>query len=142
MKARRMKESVVQRHVIEVLKLRRDIVAWRTNAGAAKMAGAGGRIRPVFFGKKGGGDITGLIKPWGVHLEIECKRPGGKQTVHQIAHEHNVRACGGVYLLVDSIDDFRRKLDEALTELNARFAFTVPREETLRTLEEVFGDDE
>lgn len=117
----RVKESDIQSAILQSLEYRRDVVCWRSNTGAAQLPGKGGVMRPVFFGLPGAGDIVGLIRPWGTHLEIEVKRPGGKQNENQRAHETRVLAAGGIYILARDSLECIQKLNEAVMNLRDRF---------------------
>lgn len=72
---------------------------WRNNSGAVKMG-----KHYVRFGKVGSSDFIGFDKS-GRFIGIECKKTKGKSTPEQIAFADNVRKCGGVALVVYSIDD-------------------------------------
>lgn len=77
---------------------------WRQNTGAFKVPESNRFIR---FGVNGQADITGLT-PEGRRVEIEVKRPGGKQSPAQKEFEAMIKANGGIYVLVNSVDDLRR----------------------------------
>jgi len=116
-------EQGIKAAIVEALQFRRrDVTVWTQNSGAAMMTGRGGRPQPVRFASIDGiADIVGLIKPWGVHLEIEVKVPGGKQRPSQLEHERRIRDAGGVYYVATSVNDALRQLDQVLEELRARF---------------------
>lgn len=113
-------ESAILRSIGDALKWRTDVEVWRTNTGAHR-ATYRDKQRFVRFGVVGGGDITGLIKPWGVHLEIEVKREGGEQTENQEKHERRVRSAGGVYILARSAGEAMASLDSEINVLKERF---------------------
>ena len=94
-----------------LLLLRRYGAFRRQNTGAVKMGS-----RWVCFGKKGQADIVGSLKPevigqkYGIYLEVECKTDTGRQSDHQKAHQAEIEAAGGVYLLVRSAGELEAKL--------------------------------
>jgi len=95
------------------LSWRKDVTIWRQNTGAVALKAPGEARRFVSFGLPGCGDLTG-IGPRGVRIEIECKDGEGRPTKRQRAFGEMIRAHGGIYLLVRSVDDAIRQLDEAL----------------------------
>jgi len=110
----RPREDGVLKAVTQYLAHRPDVLVWRSNTGA--MPNPRGRL--VRFGVRGSADLTGLLRPSGVRLEIEVKRPGGgKQTDDQAAYEASIRSAGGVYILVRSVEECRAKLDAAIAAL-------------------------
>ena len=45
-------------------------------------------------------------------LFIEVKRPGGKQSVNQMAFQNDIWAKGGQYILVKCLDDLIKEIDK------------------------------
>lgn len=121
-KARKPLESDIQRAVLAFLDHHPRVLVWRMNTGAMRVTGKGGRPRVMRFGRPGQADITGLIRPWGVRLEIEVKRPGEKQTEEQVAFGLAIGAAGGVYIVVHSVDEARIGLEQAIAQLEAVWA--------------------
>lgn len=107
-------EAMVLRGVLAYLHSDPRVLVWRSNSGAAMLPGKGGKPQPVRFGVRGQADITGLVRASGRRLEIEVKRPGGKQTPEQADFERLVADAGGLYLLVRSIEELQTALGEAL----------------------------
>jgi hypothetical protein len=68
---------------------------------------------PVKFGTPGQADITGIIAPNGLRLEIECKTERGRQSDEQKLWERLITRFGGVYVLARSLQD----VDDALAAL-------------------------
>jgi hypothetical protein len=100
------KEKDIQQSILHYLNLfQRKLRVWRNNTGAATFGDSF-----VHFGLKGQADISGIIAPTGVRLEIEVKRPKRKQTKHQVAFQKMIEQMGGKYILATSIDDVRRAL--------------------------------
>lgn len=56
----------------------------------------------AFTGEPGMADIYALHD--GVSYWVETKKPGGKQSEEQKTFERNVKLRGGVYLLVESVE--------------------------------------
>lgn len=78
------------------------IFAWRNNSGTAWIGG-----QPVSFGFPGSADIIGLT-PTGRFLAVECKSATGKQSDKQRKFEEKIKANGGVYLLVRSVEELEQ----------------------------------
>jgi hypothetical protein len=100
-------ERSVQRAILLFLRARGCLVAV-TDAGAAYRAGA-------FFGDSipaGWPDITGML-PGGRFIGVECKAPGGRQSLVQKAMEEAVTKRNGIYILAKSVDDVERGLKDA-----------------------------
>jgi hypothetical protein len=94
---------------LSLLQLHR-IPCWRQNTGAAAF-GAGRARRFVKFSVEGCADVLGVVPPSGRLLAVECKRPGGKLTKAQAAFLDNVRAAGGLALVVRDVRDLQRALE-------------------------------
>ena len=93
-----MKESALQRTILEYLALKR-VFHYRNNSGAFKDA-AGHLYR---FGAVGSPDIVCVIK--GQFVGIEVKAIRGKQSLHQMVFQGNLEKAGGKYILARSLDD-------------------------------------
>jgi hypothetical protein len=93
-----MKESALQRSILDYLTLRR-IFHYRNNSGAFDN-GHGGFYR---FGAKGSPDIICVID--GQFVGIEVKAPKGLQSDHQKEFQAKLEAAGGKYVLAYSLDD-------------------------------------
>lgn len=58
------------------------------------------------YGIKDSGDIHGILKPYGQHFEIECKKgKGGRQSAGQQKREKQVGEHGGVYLVIHGVPE-------------------------------------
>jgi hypothetical protein len=101
-------ESVIQSDLIlEVSRLfANDLTIWRNNTGAA--FDREGRM--IKFGVKGQADISGIMKPLGTRIEIEVKRPGGKQRPEQKQYGQMIQDHGGIYLVCDG-DIFKQVIE-------------------------------
>lgn len=76
---------------------------WRQNTGVAKFG-----EQVVRFGMPGQADLSGIIMlPGfiGVRLEIEVKKPGGRQTREQKVYHTVINSMGGIYVLATSVED-------------------------------------
>ena len=92
-----------------------DIVCWPNDVGTARA------LQPphpyIKYGKKGSGDIVGLIYPFGIHFDIEVKTGKGVQRQTQIDYESATTKKGSIYIV-------GRDPDEALYDLlKARVRF-------------------
>lgn len=105
-------ESVIQSDLILMVSkiFATDLTIWRNNTGAA--FDREGRM--IKFGVKGQADISGIMKPLGTRIEIEVKRPGGKQRPEQKQYGQMIKDHGGVYLLCDG--DIIKQVIEPLRE--------------------------
>ena len=93
-----IEENIVQNQIMDYLKAR-NIYHHRSNTG---------RRGKVSYGKKGSGDITGLL-PNGRYFSIEAKAPGKKLTPDQEIFRKEIVDNNGVYIWADSIGMFIKK---------------------------------
>jgi hypothetical protein len=99
-------ENQVKTEVLKYLK-RRQIKAWSNPSGAV-------RIRPgkfMSFGLKGSSDVLGVL-PGGKILAVECKAEGGRLSPEQRQFLADIKALGGLALVVRGW----RELDATLRE--------------------------
>jgi len=113
-------EREVQNAVMLHVGARPFLRIWRQNVGVAVPIGvvhraarlldqgkiaeakqALARARVVRFGAKGAADLTGGLA-CGVRLELEVKRPGGKQSPDQVLFQRVMNNLGCLYAVVDS----------------------------------------
>lgn len=94
-----MKESEIQKQILDYLESK-DIFCWRNNVG---------RKHNLQFGKKGSGDITGLLKN-GKRLEIEVKDEKGKQSEEQKNFQQMIKNNKGLYILARCLGDVIKKI--------------------------------
>lgn len=109
LKSQKIREADVIRAVSAYVK-RCRLCLWRQNTGSMSRE-YNGKTSYVKFGLKGAADFTGIL-PDGRRIEVECKRPGGRQSPDQRAFQLMIERNGGVYLLVESLDEFVRKITE------------------------------
>lgn len=108
-------ETPIVRTILEALRWDYRVLVWRQNTGVARYKTEDGSERVVRYGVPGAADITGLVRGTGRRLEIEVKRDGkSKPSAEQIHYAKLITAASGIYLLVTSLDDARRQLDEVL----------------------------
>ena len=105
-------EADILRQCLDYLRLR-GIPAWRQNQGGIRATYRGRRRFVRFAGIEGISDILGLLPPSGRLLAVECKRPGGKPSPQQLAFLEQVRAAGGLAVVVHSLHELEAALREA-----------------------------
>lgn len=107
MKKNGMKEAEVLKECLFLLK-RKGIFCWRQNTGAFETKN-GGFFRSSIAGVS---DILGIL-PDGRFLAVECKREsGGVVSEKQKQFIANIKACGGVAVVVHSGKELREYLEE------------------------------
>ena len=97
-----MKESEIQKSILDLLRLKRCLVFKHRNVGIFKQST--GTYIPLAFGEKGISDIIGCT-PSGRFLAIEVKKPGGRVSPEQQEFINNVNRLGGIAILAFSLDD-------------------------------------
>lgn len=75
-----------------------QVVVWRNNRFIGKAIGKDGKERHVSAGVDGQGDISGIIGPAGLRLEIEIKVGRDRIRPTQIGFRAMIRRHGGVYI--------------------------------------------
>ncbi len=97
---------------------------WRQNTGQVTVRDARGREQGVFRAgpPKGAADVSGIVRPWGFRLEVECKRADGERRPEQFRWADMVRAGGGVYVLAQVIEGETCKAAVARTVAEVRAA--------------------
>jgi len=108
----RQSEKQILKAVLEYSKSI-GLKVWRANTGAAQLKAKSGKSYYVHFGIAGQGDVTGIL-PDGRRLEIETKVPGRKQIPSQVAFQKMIEENNGIYLLIYSLDQFIKEIDEYL----------------------------
>ena len=83
---------------------RRGALVWRQNVGVGRTA-----TRTVRFGVKGMADLGAIYR--GCGLQVEVKRPGGRQTKPQRDWQAAVEKRQGIYVLAYSVADAVGALD-------------------------------
>ena len=107
--ARSIPERDVVKAVMNFFVLDRNVRVWRRNTGAVT-ADYASRKRFIRFGQPGMSDLWGIITRMtcpecgrvtrrGIHLEIECKKFGGKLTAAQKEYLETIRKRGGIALV-------------------------------------------
>jgi hypothetical protein len=114
---RKPREQDLVKPALQLLALRGAYV-WRNNTGATSGEHQGKR-RFIRFGKPGSSDILGVL-PGGRFICVELKRKGNKPTALQRSFLEAVRSAGGAALVVSSLAELDRLLNEALAQKPAR----------------------
>ena len=115
-------EKQVQADCLKWLNKQENIWAWRRTIGRFKVKG-----RIIQVSMVGQSDIEGIVTvrltadtpfqlcpydDFGLHLEVEVKRPGNKPTRQQSAYLLAVQAAGGIGIWADSAEMLESKLRE------------------------------
>jgi hypothetical protein len=95
-----MKESDIQKQILDYLKLRRYVVFKHSNVGIYRKDTQA--YIPLAFGEKGISDIIGC-SPDGVFTAIEVKHPGGRPSPEQIEFIRSVKRNNGVAFIAYSL---------------------------------------
>lgn len=95
----KVKESDIQRAILEYLQYRPDVFIARNNTGVAKVT----NDRFYRFGLTGWPDIIGTWR--GKFLGIEVKVPGGKLSSKQKETIDRLRSIGATIIVATSVDE-------------------------------------
>jgi hypothetical protein len=107
------KESAVQAAILAYLGSRSDIMFWRNNTGAVRIAD-----RFVQFGTKGAPDILCVQAPTGRCVGVEVKREGGGSvSAAQRRWGEQLTSAGGLYVVARSVEEVRTALGPDLVKL-------------------------
>ena len=104
-------ERDIQKAALEFLNILPGARFWRRNVIAVP-AEYNGKKRFIRAGQAGQSDLWGLY--YGVHCEIEIKRPGEKPTESQAQWIEEIRRLGGIAFWIDSTEDLDKKLRDEL----------------------------
>jgi hypothetical protein len=122
----KISEHEFQQALILALGARPDLRVWRQNTGEVEVRDARGRTTGIFRAgpPTGAADISGLVRPEGWRLEIECKASDGKRSVEQERWAKFIHASGGVYTLVRVKDllDLEENVRIAVADVEAAVA--------------------
>jgi len=99
-------ESALVQSILLEFGSRSDMRIWRANVLVAQ--DRNGRV--IRAGIKGQADISGVLRPSGRRIEIECKTKTGRQSKEQQAWQRMIEWAGGLYLIARSIEDVRLAL--------------------------------
>jgi hypothetical protein len=89
-------EAAIQTETMRRLSEYAGLRIWRHNTGAAQY---GDRV--VKFGVPGAADLSGIASPSGRRIEIELKKPGGRQSAAQKSYGAMINKFGGFYICSD-----------------------------------------
>ena len=99
--------------ILEYLILR-GAYAWRNNSGAARVEGnSNQRGRFIRYGKKGSGDILGIL-PNGKFLSVEVKAGRDRLRPEQQEFMDDINIRGGVAMVARSLDDVIERIEKEL----------------------------
>jgi len=110
------KEQEIQGAILHALRWHPQVDAWRQNTGVRREEHKG-KTRFIRYGESGCADISGVIRPWGVRLEIEVKRRGKKQSEAQKRWQERMEKSGAVYFVADSVSAALTALENVITSL-------------------------
>jgi hypothetical protein len=102
-----MKESDIQKQIIDYMKLRGYVVFKHRNVGIFRQDTK--QYIPLAFGEKGISDII-ACSPTGQFVAVEVKQSGKKPSADQIAFIESVIRKGGVAFVAHSLDDVINQL--------------------------------
>jgi hypothetical protein len=103
-------EAKVQQAILSILVMRLHALCAITDAGALSKMGLG-----MACGiPKGWPDITCCLMG-GRFLGVECKAPGGRQSLEQQRCQSEIEQRGGLYVLASSPEEFEIKITRLLT---------------------------
>ena len=108
---KKYRETDLVRQCLELLQLR-GIPAYRQNQGGMTAEYKGKARFIKFAGAKGISDIIGIVPPNGRYLAVECKMPGNKPTEDQTLFLDKIKSCGGLAVVVTSIQELNDFLDK------------------------------
>lgn len=98
-----MSESDLVQAILVEFGARPDLRIWRANVLVAQ--DRNGRV--IRAGIKGQADISGIMRPSGRRIEIECKTSTGRQSKEQKRWQAMIEWAGGLYILARRIEDVR-----------------------------------
>lgn len=106
-------ESSLQKACLQYLSMLPESFFDRCNTGAV-VGEYKGRRRFTRFGRPGQPDIVGCHR--GRYVSFEVKGLKGKQNSNQLEFERRVKAAGGFYRVVRSVDELIEAIDELKQE--------------------------
>jgi len=122
-------ESEFQSHLLVALNAAgRDTRVWRQNAGKMQVRQRDGSSRWIELAPKGSADLTGIVRPEGWRLEVECKGARTALTKMQVARGRFIEAFGGIAvkvrydegaILEENVERGLRLVDEAIERRRA-----------------------
>jgi len=97
------RESEIQRSILQYLRLKK-LPCWRMNVLGIPLPNGGFRPNVEM---QGVADIHVIVKQKGIGVSawLEVKRPKGKQSDKQKEFQETVEKAGGLYAVVNSVDD-------------------------------------
>lgn len=85
----------------------RQTRVWRQNVGSVVTRNRAGKATGRFSAGApvGTGDILGVVRPEGWHIEVETKSHKGKQSEEQLSREAQLTKWGAIYVLCGYSDE-------------------------------------
>lgn len=121
-----VEELDFQAHVMLALGARADLRIWRQNVGSIAVRDRSGKIQRSFHAgpPKGASDLTGLVKPHGLRIEIELKADGKEPSEAQRHWRAMIEAFGGLYVVLayDDALSLEANVDAAVTTVERAIA--------------------
>jgi hypothetical protein len=124
--------SLTNRLIVEIPRRWENAIVWRSNTGGAvpydkakkavRLALMGDKKgaldlsqRPIHYGLEGSADISGVLGPFGVRIEIEIKIGRDRQSEQQKNFQSMIEQQGGVYIIA-------RTFEQAMDDLGSIIA--------------------
>jgi hypothetical protein len=105
-------ESDIQREIMDRLKRKPGIYAWRNNSGATKTK----RGQFLRYGHVGSGDIIGVASPGGRFFSIEVKTAKGVLSKEQTDFIWAMKTLGAIAFVAHSADEAIEELETWLAD--------------------------
>lgn len=117
-----MSESTFQKRLMIALSRVPGVRVWRQNTGGVTFRDAKtGSVRRFDAGPpKGAADVSGIVKPHGWRIEIECKAVRGRLSKEQRVWRDFIVASGGIYLLASERDGVDAVVESVRSAVEAR----------------------
>jgi len=109
----KIREADILRGCLEYLQLRHDLgLFWRNNTTGVFDPKFGGFRQFNAIGTiKGVADILGVLRKDGRLFACEVKKPGGKLRPEQAVFLKEVNECGGIGIMVKSVDELTKECE-------------------------------
>lgn len=113
-------ERDFQQHLVAALNAPgRATRVWRQNAGKLRVKDERGE-RWVEGAPKGAGDLVGVVRPEGTHIEIEVKGARTPHTTEQKRWGEMIARLGGIYVVVryDELKPLSENVLDAVAQID------------------------
>lgn len=95
-------ERDIKAGVLEALSFCHRLRLWNAPCGVGRTLDG---KRVVRYGTPGMADLTGVLAPNGLRIEIEIKTPRGRLSAAQAAFRKAIWEAGGIYLVFRSVEE-------------------------------------